>query len=163
MVRFTLTQVFLLWVLGFGTLAWCTRRRVAALARRTHLPRVLNYYLLVTPVILLEEALTIEVPYFWGILPMLLAFYILFLPLYLVQRYSRCSFVLASLLFGAMGCANEFLVVGRIRQVDEWQVLVILNALCFLIYAVMALWPTYYLEAALAQTAARPGPAADAP
>ncbi len=163
MVRFTLTQVFLLWVLGFGTLAWFTRKHVAALARRTHLPRVVNYYLVLTPVILLEEALTIEVPYFWGILPMLLAFYILFLPLYLVQRYSRCSFVLASLLAGAMGCANEFLVVGRVHQVDRWQVLLILNALCFLIYAVMALWPTYYLQSALPQTATRPGPPADAP
>jgi hypothetical protein len=151
MIRFTLTQVFLFWVLGFGAFALLTRRRAAAIARRTRLPRILAYYLLVTPAILVEEAFTIEVPYFWGILPMIAVFYILFLPLYLVQRFSRCCFILASLLFGAMGVFNEFIVVGRIWALEAapWPVLVILCALCFLIYAVMAIWPTYHLQEAM--------------
>jgi hypothetical protein len=149
-IRFTLMQVFLFWILGCGALALLTRRRAADIARRTRVPRILAYYLLVTPAILVEEAFTIEVPYFWGILPMILVFYILFFPLYLVQRYSRCSFILASLLFGAMGVFNEFILVGRIYVLRERPaVLLILCALCFLIYAVMAIWPTYYLQAAV--------------
>jgi len=151
MIRFTLMQVFLFWVLGCGALALVMRRCAAAIARRTRLPRILAYYLLVTPAILVEEAFTIEVPYFWGILPMIAVFYVLFLPLYLVQRFSRCSFILASLLFGAMGVFNEFIVVGRIYALAGrgWLLPVILCTLCFLIYAVMAIWPAYYLQEAI--------------
>jgi hypothetical protein len=62
----------------------------------------------------------------------------------------RSSFILASLLFGAMGVFNEFILVGRICVLRERPaVLLILCALCFLIYAVMAIWPTYYLQAAV--------------
>lgn len=154
MIRFTLAEVFVYWVLGFGGLSLLTRKAVARLARKTRLPRIVNYYLILTPVILIEEALTIEVPYFWGILPMVAVFYIMFLPLYLVQRYGRRSFLLVSLFFGAWGVFNEFIVVGRIYALEAMPrpVLLILCALCFLIYAVMALWPSYYLQASLEET-----------
>ena len=154
MRRLTLLEFFLVWVAGFGGLSILVRRRVAAWAGRWRLPRPVIYYALATPIVLAEEALTIEVPYFWGIVPMLAAFYILFLPLYLIQRYTRCSWILASLLFGAWGTFNEFILVGRIRQVDSLPVLAILGGLCFLLYAVMALVPTYYLQASLPS---RPG------
>jgi hypothetical protein len=146
--RLLLTQVFLFWVVGFGTLSWLIRKLVARLVSKTGLPRVVNYYILVTPItpiVCLEEALTIEIPYFWGILPRLLAAYILFLPLFLLQRYSRISALAASLLFGAFGCFNEFILVGRINQIDNWLVLTVMLGLCFLIYAIMAWLPSYYL------------------
>jgi hypothetical protein len=40
------------------------------------------------------------------------------------------------------------ILVGRIWALAAapWPVLVILCTLCFLIYAVMAIWPTYYLQ-----------------
>jgi len=148
MVRLTLLQVFLIWVSGFGTLSIVARRKVAALAGRAPLPRIVNYYIIATPIILLEEALTIEVPYFWGILPMILVFYIMLFPLYLIQRYTGCSFLLASLLFGAWGCFNEFILVGRISQLGGL-VLFVMCVLCFLIYAVMAILPSYYLQVSL--------------
>jgi hypothetical protein len=151
MVRFTLAEVFVYWVLGFGAFSLCTRKAVARVARKTRLPRIVSYYLILTPVILIEEALTIEVPYFWGILPMVAVFYIMFLPLYLVQRYGRCSFMLVSLLFGAWGVFNEFILVGRIYALGDLPrpVLLVLCVLCFLIYAVMAVWPSYYLQTSL--------------
>ena len=145
MVRLTLLQVFLIWVAGFGTVSILARRKVATLASEVRLPCVVKYYIIATPIILLEESLTLEVPYFWGIIPILAAFYVLFLPLYVIQRVTRCSFVFASLLFGAMGCFNEFILVGRIRSLDG-PVLLIMCPLCFLIYAVMAIMPSYYLQ-----------------
>lgn len=148
MIKLTLLQVFLIWVVGFGAVSLLVRRGVADLVDELRLPRLFKYYAIATPIILMEEALTIEVPYFWGILPMLVVFYIMFLPLYLVQWGTRCSSVLASLLFGAWGCFNEFILVGRVNQLNG-AVLVVMVALCFLIYSVMAILPTYYLQAAL--------------
>ncbi len=146
MVKFTLLQVFVIWVAGFGTVSFMARRPVAKWVDRLYLPHVIKYYIIATPVILLEEALTIEVPYFWGIIPMLAAFYVWFLPLYLIQRVTRCSYVLASLLFGSMGCFNEFVLVGRARNMDG-SVFLIMCPLCFLIYAVMAILPSYFSQA----------------
>jgi hypothetical protein len=42
----------------------------------------------------------------------------------------------------------SLILVGRIWALAAapWPVLVILCTLCFLIYAVMAIWPTYYLQ-----------------
>ncbi len=147
MVRLTLLQIFLLWVVGFGGLSLWVRRWIAIFADRVllWLPPAIKYYIVATPVILLEEALTIEVPNFWGVLPIVLAFYIMFLPVYLFQRYTECSFWLASSLFGVLGCYNEFILVGRIHQMDGL-VLFIMCTLCFLIHVVMALLPSYYLQ-----------------
>ncbi len=148
MAKLTLSQVFLIWVAGFGTVSLMARHRLTDLVEGLRLPRMMKYYLIATPMILMEEALTIEVPYFWGILPMLVVFYIMFLPLYLIQRVTRCSFVLASLLFGALGCFNEFIFVGRIHQLNGG-VLLVMASLCFLIYSVMAILPSYFLQASL--------------
>jgi hypothetical protein len=148
MARLSLLQVFLIWVAGFGTLSLALRRRVADLVDGLRLPRIIKYLAIATPIILMEEALTIEVPYFWGILPMLVVFQIMFLPLYFIQRVTRCSFVLASLLFGAWGCFNEFILAGRIHQMSG-AILLLMVSLCFLIYSVMAILPSYYLGAAL--------------
>jgi hypothetical protein len=148
MARLTLSQVFLIWVAGFGTVSLMARQRLADLVEGLRLPRMIKYYAIATPIILMEEALTMEVPYFRGILPMLAAFYIMFLPLYFIQRVTGCSFVLASLLFGALGCFNEFILVGRIHQLSGG-VLLVMGPLCFLIYSVMAILPSYFLQAAL--------------
>ena len=64
MARLSLLQVFLIWVAGFGTLSLALRRRVADLVDGTRLPRIIKYLAIATPIILMEEALTIEIPYF---------------------------------------------------------------------------------------------------
>ena len=145
MVKFTLFQVFLIWVIGFGTISLMVRKKFAILVDRFRFPRVVKYYLVAIPIILMEESLTIKVPFFWGILPMLLIFCVHLLPLYLIQRYTRCSFLLSSALFGAWGCFNEFILVGRIHRISGLT-LVIMCVLCFLIYAVMAILPAYWLQ-----------------
>lgn len=161
MARLTLLQVFLIWVVGFGGVSILARRKAVALINRIRLPRLAKYYIIATPVILLEEALTIEAPYFWGILPVLAAFYVMFLLLYLIQRYSICSFWMAALLFGALGCFNEFVLVGRMHQLDGW-VLFVMFTLCFLIYAVMAILPSYYLQMSIEEQTPKPCHAGDA-
>lgn len=148
MAKLTLSQVFVIWVAGFGTVSLMARHRLTDLVEGVRLPRMIKYYAIATPIILMEEALTMEVPYFWGILPMLAVFYLMFLPLYLIQRVTRCSFVLASLLFGALGCFNEFIFAGRIHELNGG-VLLVMGPLCFLIYGVMAILPSYFLQTAL--------------
>ncbi len=140
-----LLVVFLVWILGFGVFSIAFRKMIARYIAYLNIPVFLKYYLILTPIILLEEALTIEVPYFWGILPMIVVFYIFFLLLYLFQRITRCSWLVLSILCGSLGWVNEFLIVGRIHQVNGLA-LVILSILCWLIYAVMAILPSAYLQ-----------------
>ncbi len=137
--------IFLVWVLGFGTFSIVFRKTIAKYVIHFNLPVFLKYYLILTPIILLEEALTIEVPYFWGIIPMIVVFYIFFLLLYLIQRSTRCSYLVLSIICGCLGWVNEFLIVGRIYRVDGLA-LVLLSVLCWLIYAVMAILPSAYLQ-----------------
>lgn len=153
MQRFSLPEIFLVWVVGIGTGSILLKQRIASLARLIPLPCLVMYGIIATPLILLEEALTIEVPYFWGVLPRLAAFYILFLPLYIIQRFTKCSYITASLLFGIGGWINEFLLVGRIHL---WTGLVLwlMSLFCFLIYAVLALLPSYYLQEILRRNGA---------
>ena len=149
MNRFTLTQVFLFWVLGFGSLFWFLRKPISRWLGKFSLPHIVNYYSILLPVILLEEAFTIEVPYFWGILPIILAFYIMVFPVYLLQRWLRFPFWVSCIVMGCWGCFNEFILVGRIKYIDNGLVLLILVTLCFFIYAVMLILPSYYLEGRL--------------
>jgi hypothetical protein len=141
----SLLLVFIIWVVGFGSFSIKARERIAQAASRIKAPIVVKYYLLLLPVILLEEALTIEVPYFWCILPMVVAFYIIFLPIYLFQRFTRCSYLAAAAAAGCLGWVNEFLIVGRINQLQRLTLLV-MSILGWLIYAVMAILPAAYLQ-----------------
>ncbi len=144
-MRHSLVVIFIVWVLGFGAFSIASRKGIAKYVAHFNMPRFLKYYLILTPIILLEESLTIEVPYFWGIIPMIVVFYIFFLLLYLFQSLTRCSYVVLSVICGCLGWINEFLIVGRIHQVDGLA-LGILSVLCWLIYAVMAILPSAYLQ-----------------
>ncbi|MBI5723084.1 MAG: hypothetical protein HZA50_03920 [Planctomycetes bacterium] len=142
-----LLLVFVVWVLGFGTFSIVSRKVVATTVARFHAPKIVNYYLILTPIILLEEALNIEVPYFWGIIPIIFSFYICtFLPIYIFQRLTRSSWLVTSAVCGFLGWINEFLLGGRIHHVNNGLVLAVLGILCWLIYAVMAILPSAYLQ-----------------
>jgi hypothetical protein len=140
--------VFLAWVIGFGAFSFLARERLSRAFLNKKIPVLAGYYLLVIPIILIEESLTIEVPYFWGILPMLVTFSIYFFLLYLVQRLGKIRSVYMVILCGSLGWVNEFLLVGRIHQMGGL-ILVIMSILCWLIYAVMEILPAYYLQMAL--------------
>ncbi len=137
--------IFLVWILGFGAFSIASRKVIAKSVAHFHMPILIKYYLILTPIILLEEALTIEVPYFWGIIPRIVVFYIFFLLLYLLQYFTRCPYWTLSAICGCLGWVTEFLIVGRIRQVNGLA-FVIFSILCWLIYAVMAILPSAYLQ-----------------
>ena len=75
-------------------------------------------------------------------------FCLFFFVLHLLQRVTRCHWIVASGVFGVVGWANEFLIVGRIMQMGGI-LLVVMSVLCVLIYAVMAILPSYYSRQAL--------------
>lgn len=64
---------------------------------------------------------------------------------YTIQRYLHWPAWLMIVLVGALGWINEFLIVGRIHLMDGL-VLLIMSVLCWMIYAVMAILPSYYLQ-----------------
>ena len=62
----SLTFIFLAWVIGFGACAFLVRERLCQALLNKNVPLLVGYYSLVLPIILIEESLTIEVPYFLG-------------------------------------------------------------------------------------------------
>lgn len=149
MSGFSLTAVFLLWVCGISVLFLLIRDRVCAVLLRSPLPVIVNYYLLLTPLVLAEEYLTCELPYFSCIRVTLIVFWLFFGFLFLIRHYLRVSWPMLVIIAGVLGWICEFAGVGR------WYVFaisvpigIILSVLCMLIYAALALFPAYYLEAA---------------
>jgi hypothetical protein len=118
MIMDPLLRVVIIWIIGFGTISILIKERVSKKLIELGIPLPAGYYLLVTPIILMEEALTIEGPYFWGILPMILAFYSFFLILFIIQRVGRIDNWIMVAISGTLGWINEFLIVGRINQMD---------------------------------------------
>jgi hypothetical protein len=146
----SLTVVFLIWVCGFSLLFCLLRDHVVRIASRSPLPVPVNYYLILTPLVLAEEFLTCETPYFSCIRVTLVAFWIFFVFIYLAQYLFRLSWQGVCLLCGILGWINEFLLVGRLSVFQiSVPIALILSVLCVLIYAVLALFPAYYLERAM--------------
>jgi hypothetical protein len=144
--------VFLVWVVGFGGLSIAVRGRLGRAMRGWPVWPIVAYFALVVPIVLVEEALTVEEPYFPFVFQVTLpAFCIMFLGLYALQRLLRFNEWVAAGLFGVWGWVNEFLLVGRIGHPSmEGAVLVVMSVLCVLIYAVMALLPAAVLRIRLA-------------
>jgi hypothetical protein len=137
--------VFIVWVVGFGLFSILTRTQISRMLLKVGLPVIAGYYILLLPIIMIEESLTIEVPYFWGIVPMLITFSIFFLLLFIIQKLFTAKSMLMVCLCGTLGWVNEFLVVGRIHQMGGL-ILVIMSILCWLIYAVMEILPATYVQ-----------------
>lgn len=149
MSQFTLTQVFLIWIVGFGMLSYVLKNKVSEIFLKSKLPEIINYYIILTPLVLIEEFLTCETqPYLSCIKITLPAFYILFIFLYLIQRYSKLNYVAVSFVFGLIGWFNEFIIVGRINKLSP-PIIILFTALVISIYAVIAILPSYYLEKSL--------------
>ncbi len=145
MEKFSLTQVFLLWIIGFGIFSITMRKIVARVFLKSKLPRIINYYIILTPLVLIEEYLTCEIPFFSCIKTTLIAFYLFFIALYVIQKLIKMSYIKTSLLFGCIGWFNEFILVGRIEVLTLPQA-ILFTVLVILIYGVVAILPSYYLE-----------------
>jgi hypothetical protein len=142
--HFSLTAVFFYWVVGFGFLFLLVRDKTASFFHRVKAPLLLRYYLILTPVALVEEAFTIQNPYFWGILPIMISFYIYYLVIFIIQKTTRVHWLAMCLINGLLGWINEFLLGGMIHKVPGLALLV-MSPLCILIYAVMTILPAYWL------------------
>jgi len=145
MADVSLVSVFFVWVVGFGLLSVLLRGRVSRLLLWSRLPRIVNYYILLTPLVLIEESLTCESPYFSCITLTLPAFYFLFLLLYLMQSRLRMGHVKTAMIFGVIGWFDEFILVGRLFHLP-FVIVLIVTPLTIAIYAVLAILPSYYLE-----------------
>lgn len=144
-----LVGVFLIWVLGFGTLSYFARDRVISLFSRSPLPRMANYYIILLPLVLVEEYLTCEItPYLSCIQVTVPVFALFFALIYIIQKYAKLSWLHAAALAGILGWVAEFIGVGRLPVIAAAgpAILAIMSVLCFLIYAVLAMLPSYYAE-----------------
>ncbi len=130
-------------------LSYVLKNKVSEIFLKSKLPEIINYYIILTPLVLIEEFLTCETqPYLSCIKITLPAFYILFIFLYLIQRYSKLNYVAVSFVFGLIGWFNEFIIVGRINKLSP-PIIILFTALVISIYAVIAILPSYYLEKSL--------------
>lgn len=150
MVHLPLLVVFLIWVIGFGSLFLAIKEKVAKIFLKNKLPRWINYLLIPIVPILIEESLTCEssFPYFVSVI--LPAFLLFFLILYFFQKTFKLSWRQGIIVFGILGTFNEFFVVGRVYLLLSMPViLAIMIVICFCIYAVLAILPSYYYERTL--------------
>lgn len=137
-----------IWIIGFGGLFNFFKKRLGRFfVLHSKLPVILNYYIIATPVILIEEFLTCETPFLQCITHTLPAFYLLFLIIYIIQNYFKLSYINLSLIFGFLGWFNEMFLVGRIFTYDIFD-FIIITVLVVPIYFVVAILPVFYLNMA---------------
>jgi hypothetical protein len=150
MSDFSLVTVFFIWVCGFSVLFYLFRDHVVRFFSRSPFPVPVNYYIILTPLVLVEEFLTCETPFFSCIRITLFAFWLFFLLLLIIQYYSRISWQHLVILAGTLGWVNEFILVGRLYVFAiSVPVAIIVSVLCIMIYSVLALFPAYYLDTAV--------------
>lgn len=141
----TLMQVFILWIVGVGSISYYIKDTIARVFSQSKLPRIVAYYSIATPLILIEEFLTCETPFFTCIQTTLPAFYIFFLILFGIQIFFNLSYLRSSIIFGMLGWVNEFIFVGRIYELSIPHI-VLFTILVIPIYAIVALIPSNYLQ-----------------
>jgi len=141
-----LLVVIIIWIIGIGKFSWKYKESVAEfVVRRSPFRPIINYYLLITPLVMFEEFLTCETPYPACIPVTLPAFYILFFGLYVAMKRFKLDGRKATIYFGLFGWFNEFILVGRLFRYTFFENIV-LGILVMPIYAVLAIIPTHYLE-----------------
>ena len=142
----SLYVVFLVWVVGFGAFSLLSKEKVCAAVGRLNLSKPVSFAIIAVPLILVEEYLTAEGPYLSTIAITIPAFLFFFLILYAIIRAFKLRYRGAAAVYGVLGWINEFLIVGRLRTLSSSiSVLLLMSILAFLIYAVLALLPTYYI------------------
>lgn len=145
-MNFTLTEVFIYWVLMGGVLSAIFKGPVARVFLKINLPVILLYFLILTPLALIEKKFTCEItPYSACIQTVFPALFLLFLILFFVQRLTRCNYKKIVILAGLLGWINEMILIDRINQLNLFYI-VIFTALIIPVYGVLAILPAYYLE-----------------
>ena len=131
--------------LGFGLFSYYFKDKISNLFLSSKLPIILNYFILIFPLVLIEEYLTCETPFFSCVLVTVPAFYFFFILLYFIQVWKKLSYMQASILFGFVGWFNEFILVGRIFDLGLLHIIVF-TILVIPIYSILAIIPSHYIE-----------------
>ena len=138
------------WIFIFGGIFLFFKRKLTNKLANNSFPIIINYFILAIPIILIEEGFTCEIGYpmcVGVIVPIFLAAFLVFFAL---QYFTKLHYLTCSSLFALLGLFNEFIIVNRINNPEyasftivQWILLAIIT---LLIYFVMAILPTYYLQ-----------------
>jgi hypothetical protein len=140
---------FIVFVIGIGTLSLLSKERVSQWAiRHSSFSPLVNFLLLASPLIIIEESFTCEIDPF---LPFCIAktypiFIVLLLVPYALQKFTKISWRTNVVLFGLLGWFAEFILAGRINQAIPVPILILLSLWVIPIYSVISLLPLYYLH-----------------
>ena len=143
-----LLVIIAVWIIGFGLITFLGRKMIAwPFVHLSPLPKIINYFIILTPFVIVEEYLTCEIPFQQCIRFTIWGFWIMFLILFLIHRFAGVPAIMACVIFGAMGWVNEFIIWKRLFIYSPAEI-VIASIVAFLIYFVLAIPPSYYLEEA---------------
>ncbi len=140
---------FIFFVIGIGSLSYFFRETLSRWVKiHSPLPVAINFFLIATPLIMIEEMFTCELDPF---LPLCIAktypiFIILLLVPYCLQKFTPVSWQINVVFFGLLGWFAEFILAGRIYQPIPLPILMLLTAWVISIYAVISLLPLHYLH-----------------
>jgi hypothetical protein len=142
-MTFTLLQVFIFYVLTVGILSFYYKERFFLLFKNLPFPAV-HFWFIAIFISVIEEFFTAGTDFPNRLLTTVPIFLLMFLCIFLIYKKLKLSHTSLIVIFGLIGTVNEFLVVGRIFIYPVSASLVMIP-LTFLIYAVTAYLPTWYL------------------
>ncbi|MBI2629042.1 hypothetical protein HYW74_03090 [Candidatus Pacearchaeota archaeon] len=138
------------WILFFGLVFLFFKKKLTNKLVNNSLPKIINYFIIAIPVTLIEEFFTCEIGYPACVAFIVPVFLVVFLILFAIQYFTKLNYLICSSLFALFGLFNEFIIVDRIHNplyanliMAQWVFLAIIT---LLIYFVMAILPTYYLQ-----------------
>ncbi|MFA6022782.1 MAG: hypothetical protein WC781_01715 [Candidatus Pacearchaeota archaeon] len=145
-----LLVVIIGWILVFGGIFLAFKKKLTNKLVNNRLPKIVNYFILAIPITLIEEFFTCEIGYPMCVAVIVPIFLAVFLVLFAIQYFTKLNYLICSSLMAIFGLFNEFILAGRINRPDyavftplQWVLLAIIT---LLIYFVMAIVPTYYLQ-----------------
>lgn len=144
-MHYSIPQIVFIWIIGGGILSWLLKDIIVAKLQSLAWRRLAKFYLIVIPLILIEEFLTCETPYLSCLKITLPAFCFLLLFVYWIGIFTRMPYWLTTILFGLFGWYDEFILVGRLYRYPS-NITLILTPITILIYMLLAFLPSYYLS-----------------
>ena len=136
------------WIFIFGGIFLFFKKKLTNKLANNSLPIIANYFIIAIPVTLIEEFFTCEIGYPMCTAVIVPVFLAVFLVLFVLQYFTKLNYLIYSSLFALFGLFNEFIVVGRIKMYTDFTIAqwILLAIITLLIYFVMAILPTYYLQ-----------------
>lgn len=142
-MNFSLTFIFFIWIIGFGILSFILKEKIYNYFLKIKLPQIIIFLTIATPLILIEEFLTCETPFFKCIIITYPAFIFFLIINYFIQKKLNLNYLYSSLIFGLIGWFNEFILVGRIYQLDLVTI-ILFSIIVIPIYSIIAIIPSFY-------------------